>query len=127
MRVGARIDQLRVDSHLVPRPLHTTLEQMRHAQLLPDLAQVARRVALVIHHRGAADHFQVGEFGQSGQDLILHAVGEEGVVFIAAEIVEGQHGDALLRHSGRSARRRRALSKIEEPQPRSPRRQGEAR
>ena len=73
MRVGARIDQLRVDPHLVPRPLHTAFEQMRHAELLPDLAQIARRVALVIHHRGAADHFQVGYLARVGQDLILHA------------------------------------------------------
>ena len=43
MRVGPRIDQLRVHPHLVGRPLHTAFEQMRDAELLPDLAQIALR------------------------------------------------------------------------------------
>jgi hypothetical protein len=59
MRVGARVNQLRVHPNLVRRPLDTAFKQMGHAQLLPNLAQIARNAALVLHHRRAADHFQV--------------------------------------------------------------------
>ena len=43
MRVGARVDQLRIHPHFVGRALHTAFEDMRHAELLADLAQIARR------------------------------------------------------------------------------------
>jgi hypothetical protein len=39
--------------------------------------------------------FETGDLGQSGQDLILDAVGEEGIVRVGAEILERQHGDGL--------------------------------
>ena len=31
----------------------------------------------------AADHFEVGDFRESGEDLVLHAFGEEGVLLVA--------------------------------------------
>ena len=43
MRVGARIDQLRDHPHFVGRPLHAAFDDMCHAELLTDLAQIARR------------------------------------------------------------------------------------
>ena len=66
---------------------------MGHAELLADLAQIARRAAFVLHHARAADHFQIGNLGQMGQDLVLDALGEEGVLFFAAQIFERQHRD----------------------------------
>ena len=63
MRVGARINQLRVHPHLVTRPLHTALQQMCDSKLLADLAGVSRRARLVLHHTRAADHLEVGHFG----------------------------------------------------------------
>ena len=74
---------------------------MRDAELLPDLAQVPRGCILVLHNAGATDHFQVRNLGEIGQDFVLHAFGEISIVRIAAQIIEGQHGDALVRNSGR--------------------------
>ena len=96
MRVGAGIDQLRVHPHFVGRALHTAFDNMRHAELLTDLAQIARRAALVLHHRGAADHLQVRDLRQVGQDFVLHAIGEEGVLRVAAQVFKWQHCDRLL-------------------------------
>ncbi len=46
--------------------------------------------------RGAADHFQVGDLCQVRQDLVLHAIGEEGVGLFFAQIFEREHGDAFV-------------------------------
>ena len=75
---------------------------MRDAELLADLAQIARRAALVLHDARAADHFEIGDLREVGQNLVLHAIGEKGVLFVAAQIFKGKHGDAFLGHSGRS-------------------------
>src|SRR6266481_4143783 len=58
---------------------------MRDAELLRDLAQVALHAALILHHRGAADHFEIGQLGEVGQGFILHAVGKKCVVGVATE------------------------------------------
>jgi len=49
---------------------------MRYAQVGGDLAQVSLRAGLVLHHRCAADHFQVGHSGKTSEDFILHTVCE---------------------------------------------------
>ena len=95
LRVGARIDQLGGDAHAVGQPMHRPLEHMRDAELLSDLAPVARRVARILLHAQAADHLQVGDLREVRQDLALDAVREERVLLVAAEILEWQHRDAL--------------------------------
>src|SRR5881394_4450529 len=70
---------------------------MCDAEFLTDLAHVALGPAFVLHNAGAADHFQIGHFRQVSQDLALHSIGEIGVLFFLAEIIERKNGDALLR------------------------------
>ena len=93
MRICAGIDQLGVDAHFAAGALHTALEQMRDAKLLRDLAQIALCASFVLHHRSAADHFQVGDFGEISQDFILHTVGEECVLLVVAEVFKRQNRD----------------------------------
>ena len=100
MCVIARIDQLRVHAHTIAHALHTAFHQMRDPELLRDLAQVARDSSLVLHHRSAADHFQVGDLGEVSQNFVLHAVGKKGVRLFFAEIFERQNGDAFFRKRG---------------------------
>src|SRR4051794_9270852 len=69
---------------------------MRHAKLLADFAQIALSPGLVLHHGRATDHLEVGDLGEVGQDLVLHAVGEEGVLFVLAQVSERKNGDALV-------------------------------
>src|SRR5207244_4566438 len=76
---------------------------MRNAELLGDLAQIARDSALVLHHRCAADDFEVGNLSKVGKNLILYTISEISVLFIIAQVLERQHGDALF-GSGRTAR-----------------------
>ena len=76
MRIGARIDQLRVYSHAIASTLNTSFHDMRDAKFISDLAQVTFRSGLILHNRSAADDFQVRDPGQVGQNFILHAVGK---------------------------------------------------
>ena len=78
--------------------LHRSLEQIGDAELLADFLPVAGLVVLVLLHTGAPDDFQVGDFRQVGQDLVLHAVGEERVVLFRAQVFERQNRDALFRN-----------------------------
>src|SRR5439155_15679287 len=64
----------------------------------------SRRAGLVLHDRGAADHLQVGDSRKVSQNLVLHALGEEGVRFFFAQIFERKDCEAFLRN--RSDRRR---------------------
>src|SRR5439155_22992325 len=64
MFVGASIDQLRVNADPVTRTLNASLQHIRHAELLADLAQIAWVTGLVEHYRSAADDFQVGDLGK---------------------------------------------------------------
>ena len=100
MRVVAGIDQLRDHPHFVGGALHTAFDDMRHAELLPDFAQIARRPAFVLHDARAADHFKLRDLREVGQDLILHAIGEEGVRFFFAQVFERQHRDGLFSNGG---------------------------
>ena len=95
VRIAAGVDELRVDPHLAARALHTALEYMRYAKLFPDLAQVTRDSGLVLHYAGAADHFQICDFGEVGQDFILHAIREKRVRFFLAQIFKGKNCDAF--------------------------------
>ncbi len=108
-RGGAGVDQLGIHPHLAGDPLHAALEQVRDAELLRDLAQIARCPGFVLHHAGAADHFEVRDLRQVGQDFVLHAVGEKRVLLVVAQVFKRQHGDALGRdRCGRGSRGRAA-------------------
>src|SRR5947207_629835 len=61
--IGGDIDQLSVDAHPIARSLDGSFHHTRNTELLADLAQVARDSAFVLHYRGAADHFQIGQAG----------------------------------------------------------------
>src|SRR5438874_6748708 len=86
MRIGARIDQLRVYSHAIASTLNTSFHDMRDAKFISDLPQVTFRSGLILHNRSAADNFQVRDPGQVGQNLILHTISEKCVIRIAASI-----------------------------------------
>ena len=96
VRVGAGVDQLRVNPYAIARALDAAFEQTGDAKLLADLTRVPGAAGFVEIRRGAADHFQVGNFREIRKDLVLDAGCEIRIFGIRAEILEGQHGDALL-------------------------------
>ena len=96
MRIGARIDQLRVYSHAIASTLNTSFHDVHDAKFICNLAQITFRSGLILHNRSAADDLQVRDPGQVGQNFILHPVGKEDVIGIAASVFERQDGDALF-------------------------------
>ncbi len=119
VRVGAGVDQLRVHTHFVAGALNAALQHVSDAKLLSDFAEITRNAAFVLHHRSAADHFEICYFGQGRQNLVLHAVGKEGVVRIAAEVFKRQDRNAFFGNSLRLAdfRRRRNQVFVRERRP----------
>jgi len=71
---------------------------MRDAQLLANLAQVTRDSGPILQYARAADDFQVRDLCQVREDLVLHTVGKEGIVFVGAEVLEGENSNALVRN-----------------------------
>src|SRR5262249_12873501 len=51
-------------------------------------------LAAILHNAGSADHFQVSDFCQLGQNVVLNAVGKDRMLFPLAEIFKWQYGDA---------------------------------
>src|SRR6266481_387022 len=107
MAVVPCIDQLGIYPHAVACSLHTALKQMRHAELSSNFAEIARHLALVLHHTRTADYLQVRDLRQIRQNLVLHSVRKKGVVRITAEIVERQNGNTFFRNGGSVRYRRR--------------------
>jgi hypothetical protein len=103
VRIAASVDQLRVHSHLICNPLDTAFQHVSNAQRLTNLSQVTRGRGLVLVYAGAADHFQVGDLGQIGEDFILNAVGEIGVGFVFAQVFKNGSTAMLLSETGSAA------------------------
>src|SRR6266480_167453 len=82
--VGSRIDQLRIDTYAIGSALNASFQYMRHAECRTNFAQVAWSAGLILHCRCAADDFQVGDPGKAGQNFILDAICEIGVLFFLA-------------------------------------------
>jgi len=88
MRVAAGIDQLRITRILLAA--RCTLPSTTWATLTPHRsAQIACKSAPILHHRGAADHFQVGDSRKGGQNLVLHAIGKVSVCFSSLRFSNG--------------------------------------
>jgi hypothetical protein len=78
----------------VGRALNATLHDMSNSESIRNLAKIAFHPWLVLHHRVAADHFQIRDLGQVIPDFILNAHGEERLLWIGAQTFEGQNGNA---------------------------------
>ena len=91
--IGLRVNQLHIDPDLFGRFLHATLKNVGYPKLLRDLAQIPR-FALILLGRSARNYFQIRDASQPRQDLVLNAVREIGVIWIAAEIFKRQNRDA---------------------------------
>ena len=102
MRVSARVDQLGVDAQMLAGTLDAAFEQMRDSELPADFVGVTRAARLVKIRRSAADYFEVSDFRQIRQNLLLDAGREVGVLRLGAKIFEWENGDALrVKRAGR--------------------------
>jgi hypothetical protein len=65
VRIGASIDQLRINAEAVPRTLDGAFNNIRDPELFTDLAQVASHTALVLARARVADDPQFRHLGQT--------------------------------------------------------------
>ena len=90
--VRASVHQLRVYMHLLSDTPHCSFQHVRDTQRVANLPHIL--FAAILHDAGAADHFQVRDFRQLGQNVVLNAVGKKRVLFLVAQIFKWQHRDA---------------------------------
>ncbi len=103
MRPGRGVDQLPGDTHAVRRLAHAAFQHVTHAEFAADLLHVDG-AALVGEARVAGDDEQPAIMRQRGDDVLHHAIGEIFLFRIAAQVLEGQHGDRWLVGKGRRRR-----------------------
>ena len=108
--IGLRVDELRVHPHAIADASHRAFQNMRDPERLPDLAQISHPF-FILPHRRATNHFQVRYLRQARQDIVVHAVGEIGVIRIVAQVFEWQNRDTFRRNRFHATRLR--LRKIE--------------
>jgi hypothetical protein len=76
---------------------------MRYTQIITDLSHIS--FVTIFHHAGPADHFQVGDPRQLGQNVVLHTIDEGSGVFslppsvgrrdvLLASVFKWQNGDS---------------------------------
>src|SRR5881398_2457623 len=99
MGISGCLDQLHVHAHGVTALLHAAFQNVGNAKLLGDLPQILRR-ALIVLGRSARDDLQIGDLGQSGQNLVLDPIGEVGVRSIVTEVFKGRTAIDLRSISG---------------------------
>ena len=78
--VRARINQLRIQVNPITAPARASLQHVRHAKRIADLAHIS--FATIFHHAGPTDHLEIGDLRQLGQNVVLHAIREDGVFFL---------------------------------------------
>lgn len=74
--VGVGVDELHVDPHPIPHPVDGALHHVTGSQAVGDVAEVLLRVPELFHGR-AGDDPQIGDAGELGQQIVVHAVGED--------------------------------------------------
>ena len=75
--------------------MHRAFNNISDAELVTDLAQVTLDAALVLTRAGVTNDFQVRDLGKIGKNLILHSVGEVGVLFVVAYCYAARANDLL--------------------------------
>ena len=92
MRAGLRVDELDVDAQPIAGALNAALQHIPHVQLAPDLLQIDM-FSLVGEGSVAPDHERAGDAREIGGQALRHAIDEIFLLWIAAEIGEGQDHD----------------------------------
>ena len=97
MRICSSVYQLRADPHSATRALDRAFKNVSDPECFADFAEVALNAVFVLHHRCAANDFEVGHFREIGQDLVLNSIGEVGILFVVAEIFKREDSNAFIR------------------------------
>ena len=96
MLVVVRINQLHAYSDAIASSPDAAFQKRRNAERFANFPGVAYAIAPIGHDRHARDHFQITNFREIRQDVVLYAVGEIGVLLFIAQILKRQHCDRLV-------------------------------
>ena len=92
MGVRADVDQVGIDVEPRTGLAYAAFQDVRNSQCMSNLAHVP--VAAILHHAGAADHFESGNVRQLGYEIILNTIRERCVFSVVTEIFKRQHSDS---------------------------------
>ena len=84
-------------------PAPAEMPERLDAEFVGDFAEGLLRAAKT-HGRRARDAAQFADEEEIRDQILVHAVGEEGVVLVGAQVLEGQHGDGMRRGIGSDPR-----------------------
>src|SRR5215470_16171104 len=71
---------------------HSTLQDVRNSKGLTNFRNIP--FSAILHYAGVADHPEIADAREFGQNVILNAIGENGVLFILAQTFEGENSNA---------------------------------
>ncbi len=87
MTAGGGVDELGVDSDLVPGPAHAAFEDIAHTELLGNLLHL-HRFPLVCEDRIASNNKQSGNFRKVGDEIIGHSIAEILLFLVPTHIIK---------------------------------------
>src|SRR5437773_6437800 len=67
-------------------------QNMRYTQVISDLTEIS--FSTVIHDTRPADDFEIGDFRQLRQEVVLHAIDKRRIAFVIAQIFKRKNGDS---------------------------------
>src|SRR5215470_18551123 len=102
VRACHRIDQLPRDANFPRRLAYSPLKYIAHAKPSPDLLYIDG-FAFERKARIASNHKQPFEAGERGDDFVNHPIRKILLLWIAAHVLERQHGDGGLVGKRKSA------------------------
>ena len=73
VRLG--VDELRVNPHAIARNLYASLQDVRNAQVAPDLLHVSILAPIGCDTTAAYD-LQISHFAEIGQNIVLNTIGK---------------------------------------------------
>ncbi len=95
MSARCGVDELGVDSHTVIGPTNAALKHISHAEFFRDLPNL-HGLPFVRKCRVASDDEETGDFGEIGDQVVGHAVGEIFLFRVAVQILERKHRNGGL-------------------------------
>ena len=88
----------RMQADAIAFATNATFQNIGNPERLPNLSQIVHRVPAITHYAGATDHAQLFDPGQTGQDIVLDAIGKISVLLIVAEIFEWKNRNPFCVH-----------------------------
>jgi hypothetical protein len=91
MHVSIRVNQLCTNPHSIIGSLDASFEYIGNSKRGCDVPEISALAMFVLHYRCATNDFQVSDFGQNSQDLVVDAISEHCALLVRSKILEWQH------------------------------------